>query len=159
MTNENCREKVQAVRRAEFKNRVDDLNALRQEFGERVVEVVLAARAKKVEQMWHNIALEHGKNNIEGLRETLWAWVQQAGFEFTFTETDEGTQFCVTKCPLAEMAREIEAADWGYTCFCADDPHIVAGFNPAMDFRRTKTLMEGHDCCDHSYYMRPESPE
>jgi predicted ArsR family transcriptional regulator len=157
MTKEEHLKKVQAVRTMDFKDRVDDLNALRQVFGEQVVDVVLAERAKKVEKNWQTIALNHGKNDIEGLKETLWAWVQDAGFEFTVTETNEGTQFHVTKCPFAEMAHELQAADWGYICFCADDPHIVAGFNPAMGFRRTKTLMEGHDCCDHFYYMTPES--
>ena len=47
MTNENCREEIQAVRRAEFRNRVDDLNALRQEFGERVVDVVFGGTGEK----------------------------------------------------------------------------------------------------------------
>lgn len=151
-------EKVRAVRTAAFKDRVDDLDALKQVFGEQVVDIVLAARAKKTEKNWRDIALNHGRNDIKGLEQTLWTWVADAGFEFTVTETDEGTQFRVTRCPIADMAHELQAADWGYVCYCADDPHIVAGFNPAMGFRRTKTLMEGHDCCDHFYYMRPESP-
>jgi predicted ArsR family transcriptional regulator len=159
MTNEEHLKHVQAVRKMAFKDRIDDLNALKQVFGEQVVDIVLAERGKKTEHQWQNIARDHGKNDIDGLKETLWTWVQDAGFEFTVTETDEGTQFHVTKCPLAEIAHELQAADWGYICFCADDPHIVAGFNPAMGFRRTKTLMEGHECCDHFYYMASESPE
>jgi predicted ArsR family transcriptional regulator len=150
---------VGAVRKAAFQDRVDDLNALKEVFGDQVVDIVLAERAKKMRKIWQDIALDHGKNDIEGLKETLWTWVQEAGFEFTFTETDEGTQFHVTKCPLAEMAHELQATDWGYICYCADDPHIVAGFNPAIGFRRTKTLMEGHECCDHFYYMKADHPE
>jgi predicted ArsR family transcriptional regulator len=156
MTKEECLEKVRAVRTGSFRDRVNDLNALKQVFGEQVVDIVLTERGKKTEQQWQNIARKHGKNDIEGLKKTLWTWVQEAGFEFTVTETDEGTQFHVTRCPLAEIAREVQATDWGYTCFCADDPHIVAGFNPEIGFRRTKTLMEGHDCCDHFYYMKTE---
>ncbi|MFW9789019.1 MAG: L-2-amino-thiazoline-4-carboxylic acid hydrolase, partial [Candidatus Thorarchaeota archaeon] len=38
--------------------------------------------------------------------------------------------------------------------FCNEDEHIVAGFNPSIKFSRTKTLMEGHDCCDHCYVMK-----
>jgi fumarate reductase iron-sulfur subunit len=154
MTREEHLNKVDAVRKMAFKDRIDDLNALKQVLGKQVVDIVLAERAKKIQQQWREIANEHGKNDIEGLKETLWTWVQEAGFEFSMTETAEGTQFCVTRCPLAEMAHELQATDWGYICFCADDPHIVAGFNPAMRFRRTKTLMEGHDCCDHFYSMR-----
>jgi len=159
MTQEACLEEVRAAQKAAFRDRVDDLNALKQVFGDQVIDVVLAERAKKMREIWRNIALDHGKNDIEGLRETLWTWCEAAGFEFSVTETDEGTQFHVTKCPLAEFARELQAADWGYICYCADDPHIVAGFNPAMGFRRTKTLMEGHECCDHFYYMKSESSD
>ena len=159
MTREEYLEKVQSVRMTAFKDRVDDLNGLKQALGDQVVDIVLAERAKKMKKTWQDIAHDHGKNDIDGLKETLWTWVEEAGFEFTVLETDEGTQFHVTKCPLAEMARKVQATDWGYICYCADDPHIVAGFNPAIGFRRTKTLMEGHDCCDHFYYMKAESFE
>jgi predicted ArsR family transcriptional regulator len=142
------------VRKNAFSARVDDLNALRAEFGPRVEEIVKASRAKKLEANWRKIAEAHSRNDIQGIKETLWQWVLDAGIEYEFEDTAEGTQFRVTRCPLAEMAREIGAADWGFICFCADDPPMVAGFNPKMGFRRTKTLMEGHDCCDHFYFMK-----
>jgi len=28
------------------------------------------------------------------------------------------------------------------------------GLNPAIEFTRTKTLMQGDDCCDHAYALR-----
>jgi predicted ArsR family transcriptional regulator len=142
------------VRKSQFSARVDDLNALREEFGQRVEEVVRANRAQKLEVEWHHIAEAHGRNDIQGMKETLWQWVLDAGIEYEFEDTAEGTQVRVTRCPLAEMAREIGAADWGSICFCADDPAMVAGFNPKMGFRRTKTLMEGDDYCDHFYFMK-----
>ena len=86
----------------------------------------------------------------------MWKWVLDEGIEYEVQDTDEGSQFKVTRCPLAEMARELGAADWGYICFCADDPPMVAGFNPNMGFRRTKTLMHGDDCCDHFYFMKDQ---
>lgn len=143
-----------AVRKSEFSARVDDLNALRAEFGPRVEEIVRENRAKKIETNWHKIAEAHDRNDIQGMKETLWQWVLDEGIEYEFEDTAEGTQFRVTRCPLAEMAREIGAADWGFICFCADDPPMVAGFNPKMGFRRTKTLMEGDEYCDHFYFMK-----
>jgi predicted ArsR family transcriptional regulator len=131
---------------------------LKQEFGEQVVEIVAKERGKKVQENWRRIAKEHGRNDIEGIKQTLWQWVAEAGFEFIEIETEEdGTQFHVTKCPLADMARELGAEDWGVTCYCADDPHIVAGFNPDIGFRRTKTLMEGDPYCDQFYFLKKES--
>lgn len=159
ITQEEHLKRVHEVRKMGFKDRVDDLNALKKVFGERVVDIVASERGKRINKQWQNIAREHGRNDIEGLKETLWKWVKEAGFEFTVTEIPEGTQFCVTKCPLAEMAQELHATDWGYICYCADDPHIVAGFNPEIGFRRTKTLMEGHECCDHLYYMQVKPGE
>jgi len=38
--------------------------------------------------------------------------------------------------------------------FCQNDFYIAEGFNSKIGLKRTKTLMEGHDCCDHFYYMK-----
>ncbi len=159
ITQEEHLQRVHEAQKMEFEARVNDLQALRKVFGEQVIEIISAERGRKVEAQWRTIAREHGRNDIEGLKETLWKWVGEVGFEYTFTETAEGTQFCVTKCPLAEMAHALGVPDWGYLCYCADDPHIVAGFNVALGFRRTKTLMEGQDCCDHFYYKREPPAE
>jgi predicted ArsR family transcriptional regulator len=154
ITKEEHQKRIESIRKYEFGTRVNDLNALREVFGKQVEEIVLESRAKKIEADWRKIAEEHGRNDIQGMKETLWKWVLDEGIEYEVTDTEEGTQFRVTRCPLAEMAQELNATDWGYICFCADDPPMVAGFNPKMGFRRTKTLMEGHDCCDHFYFMR-----
>lgn len=157
ITQEEYLQQIHEAQQREFGARVNDLQALRKAFGEKVVEIVSTERGRKVEEEWRVIAQELGRNDIQGLKETLWKWVGEAGFEFTSTETAEGTQFRVTRCPLAEMAHALGASEWGYICYCADDPHIVAGFNPALGFRRTKTLMEGHDHCDHFYYGKEET--
>lgn len=153
ITKDDHRKKVEAVRKARFAERVDDLNGLREVFGQRVEEIVKENRAKKLETDWQKIAEEHGSNDIQGIKDTLWKFVLDVGIEYQVADTAEGTQFRVTRCPFAEMAQEIGAADWGFICFCEDDYSITAGFNPEMGFRRTKTLMEGHECCDHFYYL------
>ncbi len=65
--------------------------------------------------------------------------------------TSEGIQLHCTRCPIHELARELDALEWGYALHCAQDPHIIAGFNPAIGFRQTRWLMRGDDCCDHFY--------
>jgi len=154
ITKEEHHKALDAVRKTEFAARVDDLNALREVYGEQVEEIVKASRAKKIEANWRKIAEQHGRNDIQGMKDTLWKWVLDEGIEYDVTDTEEGSQFQVTRCPLAEMARELNASHWGFICFCEDDPPMVAGFNPDMGFRRTKTLMQGDDCCDHFYYMK-----
>ena len=57
----------------------------------------------------------------------------------------------VTECLNAKVFREVDAADIGYATLCHGDEAWAKAFNPNIQFTRTKTLMEGHDCCDHCY--------
>jgi hypothetical protein len=57
-----------------------------------------------------------------------------------------------TRCLWADKFRELHAQDIGkWFCDC-DEPGATA-FNPKIQFRRTKTLMEGADHCDHTYWV------
>jgi hypothetical protein len=55
---------------------------------------------------------------------------------------------------MADTFKAIEKVDLGVQFFCNEDAFIVEGYNPAIKFHRTKTLMEGDDCCDHRYTMK-----
>jgi predicted ArsR family transcriptional regulator len=145
---------IKDLRKEDFAARVDNLKALQEVFGEQVIEIITAQEGRKAEQMWQAIAQQHGRNDIRGIQETLWKLVVELGVEFTVTETPDSAQFHVTRCPMAEMARELGESEWGYVIYCSVDPDIVAGFNPAMGFSRTHTLMQGHPYCDHFYYMK-----
>jgi hypothetical protein len=57
----------------------------------------------------------------------------------------------ITECLNAKVFRELNAADIGYATLCHGDEAWAKAFNPNIQFIRTKTLMEGHDCCDHCY--------
>ena len=59
----------------------------------------------------------------------------------------------ITECLNAKIFRELNAADIGYATLCHGDEAWAKAFNPKIQFSRTKTLMEGHDCCDHCYKM------
>ena len=60
----------------------------------------------------------------------------------------------ITRCPFADMAIALGEEDWGFEFYCMSDYGMVEGFNPEIEFSRSKTLMEGHDCCDHFYKMK-----
>lgn len=66
-------------------------------------------------------------------------------------EGEERQAYRFTRCLWAEVLRELGAADIGLW-ICQGDGPAAAAFNPAIGFDRTKTLMEGDDCCDHVYY-------
>jgi hypothetical protein len=66
--------------------------------------------------------------------------------------TDTRQAYRFSRCLWAEAFRELDAADIG--CWiCERDADVAAAFNPAIRFTRTKTLMEGDDCCDHVYWI------
>lgn len=59
----------------------------------------------------------------------------------------------VTECLWARMFREENAADIGYAGICHPDYAAATGFNPKIKLIRSKTLMQGHDCCNHRYVL------
>ena len=127
------------------------LNGLRDRLGEQVADAVNAIVAHDVTEDWKATAEREGSNTIEDLIRLLWEPLVEKGFKYTYEKTDKGYQMCLTHCPIAELAKELDAKDWLYALHCATDPFSTVGFNPKVEFRRTKTLMEGDDYCDHFY--------
>ncbi|MBM3748197.1 MAG: hypothetical protein FJW34_20635 [Acidobacteria bacterium] len=73
-------------------------------------------------------------------------------FEFV-EDTAKAAEIKVTECLWAKTFREANAADIGYAAVCHGDFAYAPAFNPKMKMIRTKTLMQGHDCCNHRYVM------
>jgi hypothetical protein len=58
----------------------------------------------------------------------------------------------VTECIWATVLREAGLdGDIGHAAVCNMDYSWPPAFNPAFKMERTKTLMQGHDCCNHRY--------
>jgi len=57
----------------------------------------------------------------------------------------------ITECLTEVVFREMDALDFGYACVCHADFGLPVGINPKLKLIRTKTLMQGHDCCNHRY--------
>jgi len=66
-------------------------------------------------------------------------------------ETDNAFEVKITECLWAKTFREANAPDIGYASICHPDYAVARAFNPKMRMIRTKTLMQGHDCCNHRY--------
>ena len=64
----------------------------------------------------------------------------------------ENTRICNTVgCVLADTWREWGAEDIGYLVCCAPDFAFVPAQHPNLRLERTKTLMQGDDCCDFKF--------
>jgi hypothetical protein len=66
-------------------------------------------------------------------------------------DTDKIFEIKVTDCLAAESFLPYKAGDIGYAAVCWGDYIWAEGFNPKIKLIRDKTLMQGHDCCNHKY--------
>ena len=66
-------------------------------------------------------------------------------------DTDTVFEIRVTDCLSAESFLPYKAGDIGYAAVCWGDYNWASDFNPKIKMVRDKTLMQGHDCCNHKY--------
>lgn len=66
-------------------------------------------------------------------------------------KTDRVYEMRVTECLWERIYRERKAADIGYASVCHGDFSGARATHPKIRLERTKTLMEGHDCCNHRW--------
>jgi predicted ArsR family transcriptional regulator len=133
-------------------NRLALLNELAERYGaESLLAVIDAVIADTSRRSWERTAGEGGENSLEAFMQKLWGPLPDLGFVFTREKAGNRTQFRVTRCPLADLAREAGAQQWAYHLICLSDEPSVTGFNPRIKFSRTRTIMQGHPVCDHCY--------
>jgi hypothetical protein len=67
-------------------------------------------------------------------------------------DTDSAFEIKITEC-LSHEIYKAEGFDgkFGYACVCHGDFAWAEGYNPKIKLIRDKTLMQGHDCCNHKY--------
>ena len=123
-------------------------------FGDEVYKIVAKLNGEKALNEWKSIAEKNGNNSIDELIKLLWEPLKKEGFQYEVEKTEAGVQFKCTYCPIVDLAKYLGITKEGLHMFCQNDYYIAEGFNPKIGLKRTKTLMEGHDCCDHFYYMK-----
>jgi predicted ArsR family transcriptional regulator len=83
---------------------------------------------------------------------TLEPWTRGGALEMTVTEQSANRlSFDVTRCRYAEMYRALGIAELGAVLSCNRDAALIEGFNPAVRFTRTQTIMQGASHCDFRY--------
>jgi predicted ArsR family transcriptional regulator len=130
------------------------LNALKDTYGSEVYHIIERANGKACRETYQKMNQSTGEQSIDDLIHAIWEPLRNQGLEFSMDRTSDGVQMKCTKCPIADLYKQANGTEWGYHLYCAADQHIVDAFNPKIGLRRTKTLMEGHDSCDHFYYLK-----
>lgn len=131
------------------------LASAEREFGRaRVLEVIDLVVATHCRREWAEVARRAGRNGVDDLARLLLLPLRDGqGFEFTLEPRNGGLQMHCTRCPHADLGKALGISEWVAHLVCGGDPHIVAGFNPRMGFRRNRMLTTGDDHCDHFYFM------
>jgi len=130
------------------------LDALKSRFGDEVVKVAEDTNNRNAGAIFRNMDIPVEDRTIEKLIEVLWEPMKKIGLRYTYRKEEGGILMHCTACPLADHYIKLGSADWGYALHCACDASIAEGFSGKIGFSRTKTLMQGHDCCDHFYFAR-----
>ena len=145
------------LQRREARERAHLFKALIKKYGTGVLRVVeqfvIADTEARLEKA------EIPRRNIEGIMENLWEKTH-ATHEFRVEEkTAERLKLRVTRCLYAQEMRKWNAADIGLAFYCSFDHGFCRGLNRRIVFKRTKTLMSGDDCCDHTYELGEKVPD
>lgn len=122
------------------------------DFGSSYNELAERILAEKVRESWAANAARWNSTSLDVLIRYMWEeWTEG---EFTIEKTDTSVQIQCTRCPIADAYRSIGKQELGLIFQCSEDPHIVSGFNSNIIFRRSKTLMNGDNMCDHYYELK-----
>jgi hypothetical protein len=145
------------ARRWPNENRLALLDDLALEFGQdAVMGGIDLIVYENVRRGWQEIGLEGG-NSLDELIRRVWGPLPEMGFRFTCTNDGRQARFRVEHCPIHETALALKAEKWLYHLVCLTDEPTTVGFNEAIEFSRTATLMEGRDHCDHCYTVRTDT--
>jgi len=66
-------------------------------------------------------------------------------------DTDTAFELKVTECIWAKTFLDAKAGDIGFAQICYGDYTWAESFNPKIKMVRDKTLMQGHEICNHRY--------
>ncbi len=136
-------------------NFIPIMKLLAEDFGrDKLTRTLQASLSKAATEQMRKLAPPPPKNTLSaylGLTDdTNYFWSHV--LEKNWTEkTPTAAQIRVTRCLWAETFRAADAADIGYAAICHGDFAAASAFNPKIRLLRTKTLMQGHDCCDHRW--------
>jgi hypothetical protein len=129
---------------------------------------VWAAQTEKADMSWENIFRFTFQRNFIPVMKGLASRIGEDKLIQMLEETTSKRAkkgMAANKIPKRDLAtwtaqmrrlppfREEDAAGMGYAAICYPDYAVASGFNPKLKLVRTKTLMQGHECCNHRYVM------
>ena len=69
-------------------------------------------------------------------------------------ESKDELCFNVISCKYTDIYEKLGIRELGSILSCSRDFSFMEGFNPEIELIRTKTIMEGSECCDFRYVKK-----
>lgn len=130
------------------------LKSLSKEYGAGFIEALKRAASEAAAQSEQQSAESAPQRDLATftsfVRETDRFWKHVLTLDVV-EDTETAVEVKVTECLWAKTFREADAAEIGYATICHPDFAICQAFNPRITMIRSKTLMQGDDCCDHRW--------
>jgi hypothetical protein len=125
----------------------------------RAREIVARVVKELARQAGCAAAAAFGANGMPELARAVDRWRVGGSLELdVIRQDDTAFEFNVTRCRFAEMYRRLGLADLGVVLSCGRDGAMIEGFNPAVRFERTQTIMQGAGHCDFRYRLNKGEP-
>jgi len=131
------------------------LSTLKSEFGEeKAYSLIKKALRPHIREVYHNIGKRKSGspfkkwNDVwDEIRPRIGLCVERA----YITNDNNNRQYNVHRCKFADYFRELNEPELGKILMCDFDYYIAEIGKPVVELTRTKTIMEGCDCCDFRY--------
>ena len=130
---------------------------LMDEFGKEKAYKILDEVASNLSKEYFSL---FGKTNVESFQDALEVFGRMLELpEFKIAHetevvelTDSKRVVNVKKCIWADAFQNMGAGDIGYIWTCKPDYLLASHIHPNFRLLRTKTLMQGYDCCNFTWY-------
>ena len=120
-------------------------------------------RERVVEMIKHSVEEAHPPNPSPDPNFNFREWMEKGnnGSEDmmvweTVEDTDTAHEIKVTACLWHDIFSRMGAADIGYATICHGDFFTCKFRHPKITLYRSKSLMEGHDCCNHRWVFEKD---
>lgn len=133
------------------------LRKLRERFGEEVVEIASNARLAVHKKWMKDLSKGEPGRPSEVFKHSAFSVTSadQDLLEYEVLEdSDEKFAVKITKCKYANFYMEKGEPGIGYAMHCALDFGETEAFSSDIILKRTKTLMQGDNHCNHSFISK-----
>jgi hypothetical protein len=131
------------------------LSALKSEFGdEKAYSIIRKSLCPHIRDVYHNIGKRKSGNPFKKWND-VWDEIRPRigqNVERDYIVNDNNSRhYNVKKCKFAEYFKELNEPELGKILMCDFDYYIAEIGEPVVELARTKTIMDGDDCCDFRY--------